>query len=71
MSNPIETKYRGAFRTAWGSTWRSMIQHEGRRYDLGTFPNAEEAARAYDRAASQLGKKFRNFPEEPRTDTES
>lgn len=71
MSDGIETKYRGAFRTAWGTTWRAMIQHEGRRYDLGTFPNAEEAARAYDRAASSLGKKFRNFPEEPNTDTGS
>ena len=71
MSEGIETKYRGVYRTSWGSTWTAMIQHNGDRYYLGTFSDATEAAREYDRAASELGKDYRNFPEDTNTGMES
>lgn len=68
----MDPTYRGVSPTSWGSTWRVRIQHRGQRHDLGTFSDAKEAARAYDRAASRLGKKYRNFPDEsPNTDTGS
>ena len=36
------------------SRWQAQIKHEGRRYHLGFFKNAEDAAAAYRTAAARL-----------------
>lgn len=62
MSN--KTGFRGVYETSWGGTWFASIKQDGRLIYLGTFLDAESAARAYDEAALLLrGPKARlNFP---------
>lgn len=46
--------YRGVYETSWGGTFFVSIKKGGKRYYLGTYRDAESAARVYDEAALRL-----------------
>lgn len=59
------SKYKGVSRD-WNNllTWKAYIRHNNKYIHLGRFASEEEAALAYDRAASNLFGEFAylNFP---------
>lgn len=64
------TRNRSGFKgVSWDkarSKWRATIQFDGHYRNIGRYPSAEDAARAYDAAAREHFGEFArlNFPEE-------
>ena len=55
--------FRGVGVLTAGVAWYARICHQGKQERLGNFASPQEAARAYDRRARQLGKSELNFPD--------
>lgn len=54
INSSRDSKYRGVSRQGKRGLWRARIQKDGKEYDLGSFLNEDEAARAYDKKAKEL-----------------
>ena len=61
-----DSGYKGVFRAKPTHSWQARIAAKGKVKWLGSFPSAEDAAKAYDAAARELHGSFAvlNFPME-------
>lgn len=59
------TGFRGVEKVRGASRFNARIRVDGERFHLGSFPTAEDAARAYDAKAAEAHGEFAvlNFPE--------
>ena len=57
-------KYKGVFKVSRGPSWMAVIRTKGKGIYIGSFPNEELAAEAYDKKASEIFGEFArlNFP---------
>lgn len=59
------TKYLGVFYRKDNNTWRAILRHKTKAYNLGQFPFTSEgeieAAKAYDKKAKELHGEFANL----------
>jgi hypothetical protein len=62
--------YRGVTKIKKSGKWQASLRHSDKLLHLGTYDTAEDAARAYDRAAIKLkgDKVMLNFPREDYSD---
>ncbi len=60
------SKYKGVHRHKYAKSWTVRIQRDGIRKQLGCLKSEIAAAKAYDKAAKQLGGEFAflNFPDQ-------
>jgi len=59
----MSLRFKGAYK-AGPSRWSAQVWHNGKKYNLGHFDEEEEAARAYDAKARELGveEHWLNYP---------
>lgn len=48
------SKPKGVYRTSWGNRFFAQIRRNGKLHYLGTYPDEEQAAAAYESAAKLL-----------------
>ena len=58
-------RYVGVSFNKRSSKWVAKIYHDGHKQQLGTFATADEAAKAWDEAATGYGRTDLNFPRAP------
>jgi hypothetical protein len=58
---PREGKYKGVYHDKRHNTYDAYITFEGKRYYLGAYKTAVEAAKVYNKKALELHKEFANL----------
>lgn len=60
----MTSPYKGVHKKSANRNWSCAIAYKGKRFNLGSFVNEEDAANAYDQKAKELFGRFAklNFP---------